>query len=109
MNDNGELDDEALRDVNVDAVVAWWLNACLQGDMTVEHLQGALRELAADLRSTPSDDARRLASLQDEVEAVVTGGNTDLAGVESAAVAFLGGHPARVLDAARKPDWYLQK
>jgi hypothetical protein len=109
VNDNGELDDEALRDVNVDVVVAWWLNACLQGDMTVEHLLGALRSLDADLKSAPSDCRRRLASLEHEVQAVLTSGNTDLARVESAAVAFLGSHPARVLGAASPPDWYMQK
>jgi hypothetical protein len=108
VNGNGELDDGALRGVNVDVVVAWWLNACLQGDMTVENLLGALQSLDADLTSAPSVYRRRLASLQDEVQVVLTSGNTDLAGVESAAVAFFGSHPARVLDAASPPDWYLQ-
>ena len=109
MSDIGKADDDALRDVDVDVVVAWWLNACLLGDMTMEHLQGALREFDADLKAAPSDDRRRLASLQDEVQSLVTSGNTDLTRVESAAVAFLGSHPARVLDAARKPDWEMRK
>lgn len=92
----------------MDIVVARWLNPCVQGRMTVEQLLGALRSLDDDLESAPNDVRRRLASLQDEVQAVLASGETDLARIEAAAVAFLGSHPARVLDAADKPDWYIQ-
>ena len=109
MNGNGELDDGPLRGVNVDVVAARWLAWCLQGNTTVEELLGALQNLKEDLRSAPSDVRRRLTSLQDEVQAILASGNADLTRVESAAVAFLGSHPTRVLDAADKPDWYMQR
>ena len=108
MNGTGGLDEGALRGVDVDVVVARWLNPCLEGRMTVEQLLDALRSLDDDLEPVPSDVRRRLATLQDELQAVLAGGTTDLARVESAAVAFLGSHPARVLDAADKPDWYIR-
>ena len=107
MNGNGE-EDEALRGMDVDVVVAWWLDACLQGRMTAELLLGALHSLDADSRFTPSDFSHRMAALQDEVRSVLTGEHTDLARVERAAVEFLGAHPDRVLEAAPAPDWYLQ-
>ena len=101
-------DEGRLRGVDVEVVVARWLKPCLEGRMTAEQLLDALRSLDDDLESAPSDMRRRLASLQNEVQDILAGGATDLARVESAAIAFLGSHPARVLDKADKPDWYIQ-
>src|SRR4051812_11200891 len=85
--------------LDVDGIVAWWLNACLRGDMSAEHLLASLDELDTELPPEASTARLRLATLRNDVQAILAKGDQGIAGVESAAVRFLGEHPARVVEA----------
>ena len=92
--------------MDVDVIVAWWLNKCLTGEMTTEDLLAALQEVQSDAQSPRADSSHRLSLLTRQVRAVVASGDTDQVLIESLAVGFLGAHPSAVLDAHGAPDWH---
>lgn len=95
----------SLSGVDVGGIVAGWLSAYLDGEMTGSDLVHALRDLDVQLPVRFVEERGRLATLIREVDAAVTGPNarTD---AEDAATRFLGAHPAEVTNARPAPDWW---
>ena len=95
--------------MEVEVVVAQWVSACLRDQMDVARLPVALADLAAQLPPSTSQQVRaRLTALQDELRAPGTDDDEGADRLESAAVRFLGAHPADVLASRGAPDWHTQ-
>ena len=91
--------------MDVDRIVAWWLQRCMQREMTIGNLVAALRELQGDVCARSPDSQLRLDVLTRAVADVVATGDIDQARIESLAVDFLGTTPSAVLATRGTPDW----
>lgn len=94
--------------MDVDRVVAQWVEACLQGRMSVDGLLAALEDLDASLPPSVADARPRLTTLKNDVQDAIDDGGQGRDQVQSAAIRFLGASPASVLGTRGAPDWHYE-
>jgi hypothetical protein len=92
--------------VDVDGMVAWWLDAYLRGEMPGDSLTAALGELAGELPPRlAADEYPRLTALVSALQRALSG-EADESTVQRTAEQFLGAPPAQVLRVRAMPAWH---
>ena len=92
--------------MDVNLVVAGWLQKCIEGEMTTTSLSAALQDLRGELQPPDADVRHRLDSLRRQVDAEASTDDSDPRRFEVLAVAFLGQRPLALLQARGAPDWH---